>query len=230
MNANKILILEDDKAARRILEKGFTLAGFKTHSVETCEAALKLIKELKFDCLLLDYYLDDGTALDICKKVRSNEKTKKIPIVVLSGHTEKSLSSYADGQADFFVAKDKTCSEVIAIIESLLRRLEWERGILKKSDITLDPESLSILFGKNRVIQLSLEQFRFFSIIFKKSPEFVDEDVIIKDVFDSDSSKNKNDALIALAFRLRQKLGKQLARRIKSNRRRGWIYVGPKPH
>ena len=52
--------------------------------------------------------------------------------------------------------------------------------------------------------------FLFFSIIFKKSPDFVDEEEIVKYVFYFDSSHDKSEAIRSFVCRLRQKLGKQL--------------------
>jgi DNA-binding response OmpR family regulator len=227
MNKHKILIVEDDEATLRMLEKGFRLAGFTVSSAEGCDEAFKLLNKNNFDCLLTDYCLKDGTAFNICKSVRADEKIKKMPIVILSGHSEKSLSSYTVCQADFFVEKDKTCKEVVEIVKSLFRRLEWERGIVKNSDITLEPESSSVFINKKRIIKLPSEQFLFFSIIFKKSPDFVDEEEIVKNIFDLDSSHDKSEAIRSLVCRLRQKLGKQLGRRIKNNRRHGWGYLSP---
>ena len=229
MNQYTILIVEDDAAALRMLEKGFRRAGFTVHSVKNCVEAFKSIKQYKPDCLLLDYCLEDGTAFDICKRVRTDDKIKKVPIVILSGHSEKSLSSYTVCQADFFVEKDKTCKEVIVIVESLLRRLEWERGIVKNTDITLDPENLSVLVYGKRIVKLTSDQFLFFSIIFKKSPDFVKEEIIVKHIFNLDSSHDKSEAIRSLVCRLRQKLGPRLAFRIKNKRNKGWIYIQPDP-
>lgn len=58
MNKYTMLIAEDDAATLRMLEKGFRAAGFTLHSTKTCAKALELIKEHKFDCLLLDYCLE----------------------------------------------------------------------------------------------------------------------------------------------------------------------------
>ena len=136
MGKQTILIVEDEKAALYVLEKSFCLAGFSVYTAESCFEAFKLIKKNKFDALLLDYYLKNGTAFDICKKVRSDEHFPKIPIVVLSGYSEFISSAYNACQADAFVEKNKPCSEVILVVKSLLRRIEWERGILSnKSDI-----------------------------------------------------------------------------------------------
>ena len=130
MRRQTILIVEDDKAALYVLEKSFCLAGFSVYTAKSCCEAFKLIKENKFDMLLLDYYLKDGTAFDICKKVRSDNDLPKIPIVVLSGYPEGMVSNCDACQADVFVEKNKPCSEVILVVKSLLRRIEWERGIL----------------------------------------------------------------------------------------------------
>ncbi|MCG2726962.1 MAG: response regulator [Elusimicrobia bacterium] len=76
-------------------KKGFLSAGFNIYTAESCIEALKSIKENKFDLLLLDYFLKDRTAFDICKEVRADvSKPQKIPIVILTGQAELVSNKY----------------------------------------------------------------------------------------------------------------------------------------
>jgi DNA-binding response OmpR family regulator len=128
MEKTKILILENNKTTLYFLKKGFQSAGFDIYTAESCIEALKSIKENKFDLLLLDYFLNDGTAFDICKKARAEKTPLKIPIVIFSGQPELIGDSIKKCQADLFIQKDRPCSMVVLAVKTLLRRIAWERA------------------------------------------------------------------------------------------------------
>jgi DNA-binding response OmpR family regulator len=118
-------------------------------------------------------------------------------------------------------------AEYDAAIQSLLRRVTWERGIIEKGDLRLCGSELQICRNGKPAAQLSHEQFRFFAMLVDKSPEFVPEADITRYVFGKDEALVGRGALDLLVHRLRGKLGLQLARRVKNKKRKGWIYVQP---
>jgi len=128
MKEQTILIVENNKTPLYFLKKSFRLAGFDVFTAENCIEALKLIKENEFDLLLLDYFLKDGTAFDICKEVRAEIKPFKIPIIILSGQTELIGNAVYECKADLFMDKGQSsCSRVVLAAKALLRRIAWER-------------------------------------------------------------------------------------------------------
>jgi len=224
---NTILIAEDHKFSLTLLARYFQASGFTVYPTATCGEAIKLADQYKPDCFLLDYHLVDRTADDICRFVRGNEYLKKSPIIILSGDTEQAIDSYEICQADAFIEKGKSYDEIMAVIRRLVQRAEWERGILKKPDLTLDARTLRLLKGDRPIVQLSPEQFRFLAILFERNQAFVKEDELCAYVF-ADTPSGKREAIASLAYRLRRKLGPQLSRRIKNKRYRGWIYIQPR--
>jgi len=224
---NTILIAEDHKFSLTLLARYFQAFGFTVYPAETCAEAVKLADQYKPDCFLLDYHLADKPADEICRFVRGNEYLKKKPIIILSADTEQAINSYEICQADVFIEKGKPYSELLALVKRQVRRADWARGILKTPDLTLNAVTQSIMQGERPAFQLPPEQFRFFALLFEKSPAFVTEEELCAHVF-IDPPVGKHDAISSLVYRLRRNLGPQLARRIRNSRFRGWTYVQPR--
>lgn len=227
MNQTTLLVIDDDSFWLRTVARFFTVAGYSVHTAETCAAGLALAGAVKPDCVLLDFHLPDGTAGDVCAALRSDLGLKKTPIIVMSADPQQELDSYAEHKADGFILKGTQFAKVWVIIESVLRRVNWERGIIEKGDIRLEKEFSRVFRDSKLAATLSPEQFKLLAMLLEKSPGFVGEEDISRHVLGA--SEVKTDAVRALLHRLRLKLGLQLGRRIKSKRRLGWLYVQPRP-
>ncbi len=225
---NTILIAEDNPATLNLLETYFSQTGFTVYTAETCEKALQLAFQQLPDCFLLDYHLGGDSALHICQGIRSHEQLKNSPIVVLSGDPSQAAYSYDTCQADVFLDKDKSFPEIIAAVKRQLRRAESAGSVMRGPDLTLDPQNMCIIRKGKPKICLSPEQFRFFHTLFIKSPRFVSEAEICNKVFMQDCTMLMRKALNMVAYRLRAKLGTQLARRIKNSKAYGWVYLQPR--
>ena len=228
MKKYNILIGDDDKTCLRYLKRAFESSNFTVTSSLSCKEIIELIKNNKFDCFLLDYNFDDGTALDICRVIRGDEDIKKTPIVILSGYPEKIVSSFNDCLVDIFIEKDKMMKQILELIKGLLKRKEREKGILFDSDLILDYKNLNIMKDDKIIATLSKNQFILFSLLFENISNYVSEKMVIKHLFQKDDSVNKKNSFRALMRRLRQKLGPKISRRIKNKRGKGWSYFQPR--
>lgn len=225
---NTILIAEDDKINLGMLIKGFTLAGFTVYSAETCKDAIRLASQHLPDCFLFDYHFEAGTIAPACLFIRRHAQLKNAPIVMLSGDSEQAADSYDSCQVDVFLGKCTPYSEILAVVKRQLRRADSVGGIVRRSDLALDFKNMCILRSQKPAVCLSPEQFRFFSMLFERSPQFVCEEEISLQVFKSDFVPSMRKALDMLAYRVRAKLGPQLARRIKNSKASGWVYLQPR--
>lgn len=224
---NTILIVDDDKLFLAMLVKCFSLEGFTIYTAGNCADAIKLAGRHLPDCFLLDYHLGAGTIAPACRFIRGHDRLRNAPIVVLSGDDEQDVNSYSECQADVFLRKCISCYQILAAVSRQLRRAEAVGGVMRRSDLALDSKALSVSRGDKSAILLSPEQFRFFTVLFERSPQFVSDAELLAYVFTSPGAGTR-DALNMLAYRLRVKLGPQLARRIKNRKYQGWVYVQPR--
>jgi CheY-like chemotaxis protein len=85
--AKKILIIDDEKDMRVYLATLFRKAGYETEMAANGEEGLKLAASHTPDLITLDVLMPKGSGLRAYRGLRSSEKTKAVPIVVLTGLT-----------------------------------------------------------------------------------------------------------------------------------------------
>jgi len=226
---NTILIADDNPPDLELLSQYFREGGFTVFAAGDCGEAIKLAGRHTPDCFLLDYCLGADTAEKVCAFIRGDARLSERPIIIMSAEPELAMRGYEPCVADFFVEKGDNYRKLPALVRQNFLRAAWNRGIYRKADLVLDAPNLRLLRGSYPAIQLSAEQFRFFSLLFEKSPDFVRDEEICRYVF-SGNIPECRAAVHSLVYRLRQKLGPQLSRRLKGSRSRGWVYVQPRLH
>ncbi len=229
MFGRTLLIVDDEECCRDVIADFFTAEQYKTHTAATSAEGIRLAEQLRPDFILLDYHLQGDTAAGVCTRIRSSEALKKTLIVILSGDETRREASYSECQADHFVLKGTPNRIIHQILRGLARRVCWERGIVKKSDIRLEAANFQVFFNSKPLIRLSEERFTLFSLLVESSPCFVKEDDIVNRVYYSDLTGEKTKAVGMLISRLRRDLGDTLAGRIQNQRGVGWAYVPPSP-
>ena len=119
----KILIIEDEPDIRRNLEYNLGREGFNASSVATLDGAYEKINSKKFDLILLDLMLPDGSGLDFCKKIKSNSETEAIPVVILTAKDDEvdKVVGFELG-ADDYVTKPFSVRELILRVKAILKR------------------------------------------------------------------------------------------------------------
>jgi len=80
----KILIIEDESSLQDSLSESLTQDGYKTISALNGEVGLKMAIEENPDLILLDLVLPKMNGFDVLKNLKSNQKTKSIPVIVLT--------------------------------------------------------------------------------------------------------------------------------------------------
>jgi DNA-binding response OmpR family regulator len=228
MNRRTILIVDDDEAWLRSVSGFFKFFNYDIRTALTCAEGLEVARQHRPNCVLLDFHLPDAEADFFCSRIREDQNLKKTPIIIVSVDGEQECGSYLKCEADAFVMKGGPLNTIRFMVESLLRRVCWERGIIEKGDMRLETENLMVFRLAKPFARLSLEQFRFLFILVERSPCFVSENDILEFVFGADTVLEKFDALRGLATRLRAKLGRRIGRRIKNRGSSGWIYVQPR--
>ncbi len=82
---SKILIVDDTPKNIQMAMNILKNEGYKMYYAKNGEMALKLVSENSFDLILLDVMMPDINGFEVCKKLKNNDETKKIPVIFLSG-------------------------------------------------------------------------------------------------------------------------------------------------
>ena len=103
----KILLIEDDRLLRRATERALMGAGYEVASVSDGEEGLRLAGEGGHDLILLDMMLPKVTGLSVLRALKQDARTKHIPVVVLSGLSEKNRAKLLQEGAEAYMEKSE---------------------------------------------------------------------------------------------------------------------------
>ncbi len=121
--AASILVVEDDAAIRELLTISLESAGHRVIEAESAEAAEQLMKAALPDLILLDWMLPGRTGPQFAARIRENERSKEVPIIMLTARTdEQDRITGLDVGADDYIVKPFSPRELIARIKAVMRR------------------------------------------------------------------------------------------------------------
>ena len=207
----KILVIEDEPDIRRNLEYNLGREGFKASSVGSLDEANEKLKSKKFDLILLDLMLPDGSGLDLCKKIKSNSETEATPIIILTAKDDEvdKVVGFELG-ADDYVTKPFSVRELILRIKAILKRsdtktkevVEVERQF---GDLKIDVDSHEVHVD-SQLIELTALEFRLLKELVDKRGRVQSRDQLLSEVwgYNAEVTTRTVDTHIK---RLREKLG-----------------------
>ncbi len=103
---NRVLVVEDSAVIRRLIEVCLRPANLEIMMREDGPSGLEAALNEAPDLLVLDIGLPEMDGWEVLDRLRSNERTKKLPVLVLTAHAEEESRRRADeGGADSFVTK-----------------------------------------------------------------------------------------------------------------------------
>ncbi|MGZ3692069.1 MAG: response regulator transcription factor, partial [Pseudobdellovibrio sp.] len=124
MFKKKLLIVDDDKFICSMLEQSMKDV-FDVVTTDDVDIAFKIATQNNVDALLLDVNLGAESGIELCEKLRKNQLTQKIPIMIMTGFGDKNklVSSYKVG-ADDYIEKPIETDELSARLTARLKRVE----------------------------------------------------------------------------------------------------------
>jgi len=166
-----VLIVEDHSRVALLIQSYLKRDGYKTLLAYDGIEAVKSFKKNRPDLLILDVMLPGLSGLDIVKKVR---ETSSVPIIMLTAKSEEKdkLKGLKLG-ADDYIVKPFSPNEMVARVEALFRRVEFDHfhtpetnGPVKYKELSLDPVR-SEVFYNNIKIDITALQFRILETLIK---------------------------------------------------------------
>jgi len=142
-----VLLVEDDMAQREMLSYNLEAAGYNVITTDNGEDALILVDENDPDLIILDWMTPRLSGLETCRRLKSNQKTKNIPILMLSARSQEvDRVRGLDIGADDYVVKPYAVAELMARVKAHLRRTRAATSghQITFQDIVLDPVSYKV--------------------------------------------------------------------------------------
>ena len=121
--AQKILIIEDDKFLRDLIQQKLTKEGFLTVVASDGEEGVRAAQSEIPHLVLLDLILPGIDGFEVLKQLKGDQKTSAIPVIVLSnlGQKEDMERTLKNGAEDFMVKAHFTPSEIVTKIRATLK-------------------------------------------------------------------------------------------------------------
>jgi two-component system phosphate regulon response regulator PhoB len=174
MTGKKILLVEDEAAIREMTTMALERAGFGVVAAEDASSAERLLSDGLPDLILLDWMLPGGSGIELARRLRRDEYTREVPIIMLTARSEEEdrIRGFDSG-ADDYVTKPFSPRELIARIKAVIRRASPEQGegVLETKGLVLDSHSHRVSANGN-VLEMGPTEFRLLQF-FMAHPERV---------------------------------------------------------
>ena len=133
MARTRILVIEDERALTDVLTYNLEREGYETIVAHDGQEGLRKAQTLLPDLVLLDLMLPVVGGLDVCRELKSGERTRDIPVIILTAKAEETdqLVGFSLG-ADDYVTKPFSVKVLLQRIKALQRRLE---GTVESKDV-----------------------------------------------------------------------------------------------
>jgi two-component system phosphate regulon response regulator PhoB len=167
----RILIIEDERGLTDVLEYNLKREGYETIVAHDGQEGLRKAQTLLPDLILLDIMLPGLSGFDVCRELRSGERTRDIPIIIISAKSEETdqIVGFSLG-ADDYVTKPFHVKVLLQRIKALQRRLE---GIADPVDVV---EYLGVridrvrhrAYAEERELDLTPTEFRLLECLLRQ--------------------------------------------------------------
>ena len=177
MSKEVILIIEDDLEIQELLSHSLSKEGWTLLPAATGEDGLKLLKNRKVNCILLDIMLPGIDGLKVLKKIKENEQYRSIPVIMTTAKSEDTdIITGLELGADDYVVKPYSPKVLIARIRAGLRR--QEDGVSKDS-VTVWQQGDIILDSARHIVRCGDKELDLFATEFALLKHFLSNPDIV---------------------------------------------------
>ena len=162
MPKHTILLVDDEMAIRTMLCVALEAAGYNVLQAENAQQAHAIIIDRSPDLVLLDWMMPGTTGLELLRRLKRDELTEKIPVIMLTAKAEEdSKISGLDAGADDYIAKPFSPRELISRVKAVLRRIGRDelKAPICVGEMVFDPVGHRVTIG-NAPIDLGPTEYR----------------------------------------------------------------------
>ena len=202
----RLFLLEDDLSLINGLSFAFKKQGFELDVARTLKEAGALWADGKYDLLVLDVSLPDGSGFEFCRKVRL---TSKIPIIFLTASDEEiNIIMGLDIGGDDYITKPFKLGVLMSRINALLRRAED----FAAADAELRSNGIKVLllrgqaFKNGKPLELTAAEYKLLCLFMQNPGVVLAKERILDKLWDHEGNYIDSSALTVYIRRLRMKV------------------------
>ena len=209
MKYNNILVVDDEKEIRDLLEINLRSEGYIVFKASCGKEALEILNREEIDLVVLDIMMPDMDGLEVCKKLRENSN---IPILMLSAKSEDmdKIQGIMTG-ADDYICKPFKSLELIVRIRALIRRsyflnskIEISDDIININNMIIDKRRHKVAVNEKEVV-LTAKEFEILYLLATNRGRVFSAEEIFEKVWKEKYYQSNNTVMVHMS-RLREKL------------------------
>ena len=209
MNYNNILVVDDEKEIRDLLEINLRREGSFVFKASSGKEALEILNKEEIHLIVLDVMMPDMNGLEVCKRIRVNNN---IPILMLSAKVEDidRILGIMTG-ADDYICKPFNSLELIVRIRALIRRsyflnskIETSDDIINIDNMIIDKKKHRVIVNENEVV-LTSKEFEILYLLATNRGRVFSAEEIFEKVWKENYYQSNNTVMVHMS-RLRDKL------------------------
>ncbi|MGW4562763.1 response regulator transcription factor [Streptomyces sp. NPDC004561] len=199
-----VLVVDDDAAIRRSLERGLRLSGFAVRTAGDGPAALAAIEDAPPDVVVLDVSMPGMSGIEVCARLR--RAGRDLPVLMLSAldETADRIAGLQAGGDDYLV-KPFALQELVLRLRALLRRRPpAAHDVLRVAGLLIDPAA-RIAERDGRPLDLTRREFELLEVLARNAGLVLTRDQLLERVWGYDVDV-RTDAVDTFVSYLRRKL------------------------
>jgi DNA-binding response OmpR family regulator len=164
---SKVLIVEDEQGIVELLKARLEPEGFQVVAAYNGQEGLRAVTEARPDLIILDLTLPGLDGIELCRRIRRQPETARLPILVLSGKSEEiDKVVLLELGADDYVTKPFNTKELVARVKTLLRRASSPDlpRVLRVGTLEVDLERHIVLVA-SQPIALTAKEFELLKVL-----------------------------------------------------------------
>lgn len=202
-----VYIVEDEQDIAELIEFNLINAGYRTETIYDGDEAYGRIVDSPPDLLLLDLMLPGLSGIEICKYIRNSQSIKDLPIIMLTARSQETdtIIGLKTG-ADDYITKPFGIKELLARIESLLRRthVRHEENY-RNGKLNIYFSSHKITCGGDKIL-LTPKEFKLLEVLINSKGRVLSRLDLIEIIWKDNSDIDEHTVNVNIK-RLRDKLG-----------------------
>jgi DNA-binding response OmpR family regulator len=221
----RVLLIEDDRKAAKLLAKGLQEEGFVIDVAPTGEEGEEQATVNEYDVIVLDWLLPGEDGIAVCRALRARDVSTPILMLTARDSLADRVNGLSTG-ADDYLTKPFAFAELLARIRALLRRSRLVRSaVLRVADLTLDPATRRVTRA-GIAVALTSKEYAILEVLMRSAGEIVSRTRLVERVWDeaSDVIDNLVDAHVS---HLRKKIDRGGSRPLIHTVRGSGYRLGP---
>lgn len=208
--SERILVVDDEKDITELVAWHLNHAGYDVIVARNGEEALDRAREATPDLVILDIMMPDLPGLEVCRMLKSDERTRNVPVIFLTARGEEidRVVGFELG-ADDYVTKPFSPRELVLRVRALLKRRRGDADLkpaLVAGDLRVDRDRHEVTLGKNPV-DLTATEFKLLAHLMENAGRAMTRDGLLDSVWGNDAFVTDR-TIDTHIKRLRAKLGR----------------------